>query len=247
MIKRIKDINVNYISYGNDGGREIVLLHGWGQNIEMMRPIGDSMCKNYHVTIVDLPGFGESEDLKKVWTLYDYVDCIHQLLTELNITKPILIGHSFGGKISLIYASMYEVSQMVLFGSPFQKDIQELSRKTKLLKQLKKVPGLNKLENVVKKHVGSTDYKNASPILREVMVGHVNLDITDIVKTISCPTLLVWGTMDEAVSIESARKLESLIPNAGLVTYDGCTHYAYLERLGQTVRVVRTFLESEEK
>ena len=42
----------------------------------------------------------------------------------------------------------------------------------KVLKSLKKVPGLNKLENTVKKYIGSTDYKNASPIMRQIMVSH---------------------------------------------------------------------------
>ncbi len=246
MIKKVKGTNVNYIRYGNEKGKEIVLLHGWGQNIEMMRPIGDSLCKDYHITIIDLPGFGESDELKTVWSLYDYVECIHELLKELGINKPVLIGHSFGGKISLLYGSKYSVEKMILFGSPFKKEIQKISMKTKVLKQLKKVPGLNKFENIVKKHVGSTDYRNASPIMRQVMVEHVNLDITEEVKKIKCPTLLVWGTLDEAVSLERAHELEELIPNAGLVEYEGCTHYAYLERLGQTVRVIRSFLESEE-
>ena len=53
----------------------------------MMRPIGDSLCKDYHITIIDLPGFGESDELKKVWTLYDYVECIRELLKELGIKK----------------------------------------------------------------------------------------------------------------------------------------------------------------
>ena len=107
MLKKVKDTNINYIRYGKETGKDIVLLHGWGQNIEMMRPIGDSLCKDYHITIIDLPGFGESDDLKTVWSLYDYVSYLKQLFEELNIEKPILLGHSFGGKISLIYASKY--------------------------------------------------------------------------------------------------------------------------------------------
>ena len=40
---KIKDTNINYINYGNNNGDTIVLLHGWGQNIEMMKPIGDKL------------------------------------------------------------------------------------------------------------------------------------------------------------------------------------------------------------
>ena len=59
---KIKDIDVNYIQYGK--GKDIILLHGWGQNIEMMKPIGDNLANNYRITIIDFPGFGESEEPK---------------------------------------------------------------------------------------------------------------------------------------------------------------------------------------
>ena len=78
--------------------------------------------------------------------------------------------------------------------------------------------------------------------MRKIMVEHVNLDITEQLKNIKCPTLIVWGTLDDAVPIERAHELEQLIPDAGLVVYEGCTHYAYLERLNQTVNVLWNFL-----
>ena len=128
MIKRIKNTDINYVDYGT-GKNTIVLLHGWGQNIEMMKPIGDRLSKNNRIIIVDLPGFGESKEPDTIWTMYDYTECIHELLESLKVKNPMLIGHSFGGKISLIYASKYDVSKLVLFGSPFKKEIKKLSLK----------------------------------------------------------------------------------------------------------------------
>ncbi|MCI5521891.1 MAG: alpha/beta hydrolase [Tenericutes bacterium] len=242
MYKTINNVNLNYINYGNKQKDTIVFLHGWGQNIEMMRPIADPFQKDFNIIIVDLPGHGQSSEPTYAWELYDFVSCIHELLESLKIKNPpILVGHSFGGKISLLYASTYAVKKLVLFGSPFRKEIKKPSLKTKVLKKLKTVPGLNKLEEFAKKHMGSVDYRNASPIMREVLVNHVNNDITENVKRIKCPTLIVWGTLDSAVSIDDAYLLESLISDSGVVTYEGCTHYAYLERLGQTINVLRSF------
>ena len=48
--------------------------------------------------------------------------------------------------------------------------------------------------------------------------------------------------MDEAVPIEDAYELESLISDSGVVVYEGCTHYAYLERLPQTIKVIKSFI-----
>ena len=236
-----QDIKINYIRYGK-GKDTIVLLHGWGQNIEMMKMVADPFESDYDIIIIDLPGHGKSEEPKRVYTLYDFVDCVKSLLDSLRIKNPILIGHSFGGKISLLYASMYEVKKLILFGSPFKCEIKKISLKTKMLKTAKKVPGLNKLEEFAKKHIGSTDYKNASPLMRQILVEHVNLDITDDVKKIKCPTLILWGTLDDAVPVERAYELENLISDAGVVIYENCTHYAYLERLGQTISVLKSFL-----
>ncbi len=240
----IKNVKINYIDYGNLKDGTILLLHGWGQNIEMMKSLGDSYANRYRILIMDLPGFGDSTEPKYAWTVHDYVDMVHIFLQKLKVENVIIMGHSYGGKIGLLYASQYNVTKLIVFGSPFKKEVKELSLKTKILKKLKKVPVLNKLEGVAKKHIGSTDYRNASPLMREVLVNTVNLDITDEVRKIKCPTLIIWGTLDKAVSVESAYELEKLIPDAGVVIYDGCTHYAYLERLQQTVNVVRIFLES---
>ena len=240
MQKHIKDVDINYTDSGSNE-KAVVLLHGWGQNIAMMKPIGDRL-KNNRVIIIDLPGFGESEEPKDIWSIYDYADCVHELLKSLKVENPILIGHSFGGKISLVYASKYKVDKLILFGSPFKKVIKKLSVKTRILKSLKKIPVLNKLEGFAKKHIGSRDYKSASETLRKILVEHVNLDITEEVKKITCPTLIVWGTNDSEVPISDAYELEKLISDAGVVEYEGCTHYAYLERLEQTIKVIKSFI-----
>lgn len=242
MLIKIKDININYERYGNKSGKTVVLLHGWGQNIEMMKPLGDPFVSNFDILILDLPGYGKSSEPNFDWQVTDYVECIRELFNQLKIENPILIGHSFGGKISLLYASKYKVFKLILLASPFKKEIEKLSVKVKLLKQLKKVPVLNKFEEFAKKHIGSTDYKNASPLMRKILVNTVNLDITEDVKKIKCPTIIIWGTNDEAVDVSRAYELEKLITDSAVIIYEDCTHYAYLERLGQTINIINSFI-----
>ena len=224
---KYKDININYIRYGKIEKQSVILLHGWGQNIEMMKPVGDSLTDN-DVIIIDLPG---------------HVEMIHELLKTLNIQNPILIGHSFGGKLSLLYASMYPVKKLILFGSPFKVKKNPNSLKVKTLKKLKTLPGLKNIAEIMKKHMGSTDYRNASPMMRDILVKHVNTDITENVKKITCPTIIIWGTNDAAVPITDAYDLEKLIKDSAVIPYEGCTHYAYLERLGQTNSIIKNFIK----
>lgn len=244
MLLHIKDTDVNYIRYGNAEGQTLVFLHGWGQNIQMMKPVADPFEEKFDLIILDLPGYGQSTEPKYPWTVEDYVECIKDLLDTLKVKNPTLIGHSFGGKISLLYASKYSVNQLILFGSPYKKEIEKLSLKTKTLKALKKVPGINKFENFAKKHIGSEDYRKASKVMREILVLTVNLDITEEVKKITAPTLIIWGSLDEAVDVQRAHELEQLIPGAGLIVYENCTHYAYLENLNQTIQVLNSFLNN---
>ena len=239
---KVNNVNINYINYGSKVGKDIVFLHGWGQNIQMMKMLADPLSKENNIVIVDLPGFGESTEPTYDWMVDDYVEAIKSLLESLKIKKPILVGHSFGGKISLLYSSKYEVEKLVVLGSPYKKEIEKLSLKTKMLKAAKKVPVLNKLEGFAKKHIGSTDYRNASEIMRKILVNTVNYDISSNLSKIKCPTLIIWGTNDEAVPIEDAYELEKITKDAAVIEYEGCSHYAYLERLNQTVNVLRSFI-----
>lgn len=237
------DINIHYKDFGDKSKDAIVFLHGWGQNIQMMEPIAKPLEKTNRIIIIDLPGFGESEEPKYVWTLEEFAEMVHALLEKLNVKNPYLVGHSFGGKISIIYTSKYDVNRLVLLSSPYKVKIKKVSTKVKILKALKKVPGLGTLAEVAKKHMGSTDYKNASPMMRDILVKHVNTDLTDIVKTIKVPTFIIWGDNDTAVDVEDAYELEELLQDAGLVVYEGCTHYAYLERAGQTINILKEFFK----
>lgn len=237
----IKNIDVNYIQYG-EGKKNVVLLHGWGQNIQMMDPIGKRLEKVAKVTIIDLPGHGESSEPETALTIYDYCDIVKELLDKLKIKKPILIGHSFGGRVSICFAAKYGAEKLILLGAPCIRKNTKVSAKTKVLKGLKKVPGLNKLEGFAKKHMGSRDYRNASPIMREILVNTVNEDLSDSARKIDCSTLLIWGDCDTEAPLEEAQELEKIMKDAGLVVYEGGTHYAYLEFINPVCNVIKTFI-----
>jgi len=241
MKKKIMDVNLNYTFSNISSDTTMVLLHGWGQNIEMMEPIGNKYKEKFNILIIDLPGFGKSEEPPYSWTIYDYVECIKKLIDYLKLSKIILIGHSFGGRLSLIYSSIYKVDKLVCLASPYCKEIKKLPLKTRIYKVIKKIPGLSWLANIMKNIIGSTDYKNSSEIMRGVLVQSINVEMVEDVKKIKCPTLLVWGTNDTAVPINRAYELEKLIKDSAVIKYEGATHYAYLERLNHLITVLDSF------
>ena len=237
----VDGININYIDYGNEDGKPLVLLHGCGQNIEMMKMIGDRFSKTNRIIIIDLPGFGLSDEPKEIMGVLGYTKIVKKILDNLNIKKPILIGHSFGGRISVKYASLYDTEKIILL-SPALRGHDKKGMKTKVLKKLKKVPGINKLEGWAKNHIGSRDYKAASPVMKQVLVETVNEDLSSDAKKIKVPTILIYGTLDSEVPYEDTKEYEKLIEDCGLIEYEGCTHYAYLENIDQTIRIIRNFI-----
>lgn len=238
---KIKNLEINLTQYGNKKGKNIVLLHGWGQSIEIMDILGKRLEKYFYITNIDMPGFGKSDKLDRAYTIYDYEETLGEILRNLKIKKPILIGHSFGGRISIIYASKNETEKLVLLAAPFRKVIKKLSLKVNILKALKKVPIINKLENFAKTKIGSNDYKKASPILRETLVNIVNEELIEQMKKIECPTLLIWGTKDIAVPIEEARYAKEIIKDAGLIELEDSTHYAFVEKKESVTKILLNF------
>ena len=236
----INNVNVNYIQYGE--GKDVLLLHGWGQNIQMMKPIGDNLCSNHRITIIDFPGFGESDEPSTPWTIDDYSLLIENLVRELNIRKPIVMGHSFGGRVAIHFSANNPIEKLVLFGSPCIRENKKLPLSTRILKKLKTLPGMDKLGEEMKKYIGSRDYKAASPIMRQTLVNVINEDLSSYARKIEEPTLLIWGEVDTEAPVDDARELEKIMTDAALIILPG-THYAYLENLGQVINILNSFLK----
>lgn len=229
------------------GTKDIVMLHGWGQNMEMMRPlalklINDKNFKNeYRITILDLPGFGSSTEPDMNTDVYQYTKLIEDFLNALNITNPIMIGHSFGGRLCIVYSSRNKTEKVILFGAPCIREYKP-TFKEKVLKTLKKIPFTKDLVELAKQYIGSTDYKNATPVMRTVLVNTINQDLSACAKKITAPTLLIWGTLDTAAPLELAKKLEAILKDGALIELPGATHYAYLERIDYVTNILINFI-----
>lgn len=235
---KIQDVNINYIQYGK--GKDILLLHGWGQNIEMMKPLGDAFFDRFRITIIDFPGFGKSEEPKEPWDIEKYNLMLEVFVKEVGIKKPIVIGHSFGGRVAIRYSARNPIEKLVLFGSPCIRISEELPLSVKLLKKLKTLPGMNSLGEYMKQYIGSRDYKAASPIMRQTLVDVVNEDLSKFAREIEEPTLLIWGEHDTEAPVNEAKELEKIMIDAALIILPG-THYAYLENLSRVISILNNF------
>ena len=94
--------------------------------------------------------------------------------------------------------------------------------------------------------VGSADYRNASPLMRQTMVRCINEDLTHLLKDNPVSTLLIWGAEDTATPLSDGQTMERLIPDAGLVVLEGAGHFAFAQQWVQCSRVLDVFLKPKE-
>jgi pimeloyl-ACP methyl ester carboxylesterase len=95
------------------------------------------------------------------------------------------------------------------------------------------------------KRYGSSDFQQVSGVMRDTFVKVVNQDLLDYAARITVSTLLFWGENDTDTPLWMGQKLEQTIPDAGLVVHKGAGHYAYLDKLTDTARVIDYFFKQD--
>lgn len=248
MEKLIDGIRINMTVKGS--GDYVFLLQGWGTSIELYEGLIDIISEKYTVVAADFPGFGKSEEPPIPWGAAEYARFVIKLIGEFSPKKVILAGHSHGGRtiIKLMSEPLpFEVEKIILFGSsgilPKRSFYKKL--KTRFYKLSRRILGVfnpGALERLRQK-MGSEDYRNATPIMRQCLVKLVNEDITPLISNISCPALLIWGENDDQTPLSDGQLMEKLMPDAGLVILKNAGHYAFLEQAYTFNRVIRSFLK----
>ncbi len=252
MKANIEGLNLNYICEGQ--GKDVLILHGWGACINTMMPIHNHLKEHFKVYTLDLPGFGESDEPKEVWGSHDYADFIKKFIDEMRISEVILIGHSHGGRISIVLSSQYTelVSQMILIDSAgvIPKRTKKYYFKVYTFKTLKKIYSTmfffvekeKRLEKFYKRF-GSTDYKASNGIMRQIMVKVVNDNLRPLLSDIKAQTLLVWGRNDEDTPVYMGEIMEREIKGSGLVVLENAGHFSYLDQFPRFKLIVDSFLK----
>ncbi len=255
MTKSINGQAIAYTSYGS-GDELFVILHGWGCSKELFAPIAEHIAKKYTVIIPDLCGFGESEEPSRPFSVEDYTDLFIEFIRSFGFKSVSLLGHSYGGRIIIKMFSKsalpFEIKKICLTDAAGIKPKKSVSQKLSLAcykcgRRILSLPPLKKLfPNAIdtwRKKRGSADFNNASEIMKKTLVLAVNEDLTDHLKSINVPTLLFWGTRDDATPLSDAKLMEKKIPDAGLVVLEGGSHFSFLENTPYYLRVLSSFFE----
>lgn len=256
----INGLNINYIDEGS--GQLLLMLHGWGSNIELFKGIIDFAKSKYHVVAMDMPGFGKSDEPKEPMNVDDYVNFVISFIKELYPSEKeiILLGHSMGGRIIIkLTSGMHDgriktdftVPKIVLTDAAGVKPVRSAAqnKRTKRYKFYKSIitkTGIAKAFpgtlDALQKKFGSADYAAASPIMRQSLVKVVNEDLVPYMPSVTMPALLIWGDLDTATPLSDGQQMEKLMPEAGLAVINGVGHYSFLENPVLYNKILGSFL-----
>lgn len=255
MFIELQGLKVFYEFAGE--GDTVILMHGWGGQVDSFKPVFDYLSKRYKVYAFDFPGFGRSDLPLKVWGIKEYGKFVMQFFESVHIEKANIIAHSFGGRVAIWLAANFPemVKKLVLIDSAGIKPKRTLKHhiKVTIAKTGKRIFPLSifgkygeRLLNSLYRLVGSKDYQQQTGVMRSTLVKVVNEDLRGFLPKIVAPTLLIWGENDKDVPVSYAKIMEKEINNAGLVIFKGAGHFSYLDKFTDFCLIVSKFLGDAE-
>ncbi len=215
-----RSFDISYEIVNPSAKKDFVVLHGWGSNKELMKNAFSSFLGEYRHIYIDLPGFGKSTNDYELRT-DDYYQIVNEFLKQLNSSKDIIAGHSYGGKV----ATLLNPKNLVLLSSAGVLEEKSFDTKLKIFiaKTFNKL-GLKKFTKIFR----SDDVNTMSENMYATFKNVVDEDFTSSFSAFKNSALIFWGEKDTATSLSSGKKIASLIDNSTFISYDG-DHYFFLK------------------
>lgn len=201
-------------------GKNLLFLHGYLASKECFASEIDYFSNRYRVTALDFPGFGNAEPLIAPWGVEEYANWLKAAMKELSLNAPLVIAHSFGGRVA-IKANCFE--KMLLTGCAGV-----VSHGLSYHVKVKTYRIVKRFSPKLAKSFGSAEYRTLSPLMRESYKKIVNEDLRKDAKRIDCPVLYVYGRQDSTTPPSLGKKLARATRGSLLALIEG-GHFAYLD------------------
>ena len=258
----IDNIKTNYRIAGS--GPAVLVLHGWGSSYDSWKKMQDLLAKEGFFSICpDLPGFGKSQDPPPSWNLENYLNFVEKFIEKTSdiykdFKKPFfLLGHSFGGRISIKMANRNpeKLKKLILCNAAGIKirpgiktmlllSIAGLGNLVFSIKPLRKVK--DSFRNFFYMSLRKRDYVKANRTMKEVMKNILKEDLRPLLPDIKTETLIVWGKKDKIVPVKCAYIFKKEIKDAKLVILPASHHSPHLESPEILSKKISEFLKNNE-
>lgn len=226
---------------------KIIILHGWARTLDKWQPFLDALKKKgISADLLKIPGL--TEKLEKVWGLSDYIKWLKNI-TDKEKDKVILIGHSNGGKISLVFTNQYpeKVEKLILIDSAgiyhneLPLKIKRMVFKT-IAKIGKKLTSSEMFKNLLYKLARESDYKALDKNTKQTMINLISSNLKLILPQIKIPTLIIWGANDKTTPLSDGITMNELIKNSKLKIIEGARHSPMFTNTAEVADIILKYL-----
>lgn len=234
-----------------DGEPSALLLHGWRRTHEDFARVADALA-NHGVSslALDLPGFGATPAPAAPMGARGYAAQLTELVASAasSGTRPVLVGHSFGGRVAVCLAAACPgaIGGLVLTGVPLVRTSTPRGATSRRYRALRAGARLGVVSEArleaARRRFGSADYRAATGIVRDVLVATVSESYDDELASLRCPVALVWGSQDTTAPLEMARAAQRIVPAATLEVLEGIGHLVPTEAPDRLAAAVVTML-----
>lgn len=213
--------------------KNIILLHGWGASCKKLEPLAGNLRTNrWSVMNLRLPGFDLAQP-KISWEVSDYAKyVINQASKRFAKQKYFIFGHSFGGRIAIMMASMQtsNLEGIVLCATGGLSKGNASKRfiflvLAKIGKALTPwMSAAHFYRKLLYRVAGEHDYERATGIMKETLQRVVEEDLKPNLTKIKLPTLILWGRVDKVTPLKDALAAKNGIKKSELIIFDDEGH-----------------------
>lgn len=256
---KIDGQKIFFITAGEESKTPLLIIHGLGMSSGFWINNVDILAGKRRVIAIDLPGFGHSDKNKKNYSVKNYAVFINKFLAQQKISKVMLLGHSIGGAVSILYTIQYpeQVEKLILVDSEGVKNVKNDS----FLKVVK-IPIIGDIlfimrdRDMIRKSLQTDIFYNPH-FVTELFVQEVNhgsrdaflsllrnsIDLTDELNKIQCQTLLIWGENDKLYPVDNAHVFNEKIKNTYLIVFSESGTCSNIEKFDAFNEAVIKFME----
>lgn len=251
MEERIIDINgIKVFTRIGGAGTPFLILHGWGGCSDSWLKVQENLIKHFQVFVLDLPGFGKSGLPPRPWDVQDYTEFVIDFLQAYNIKEFYLLGHSFGGRISMKLSVQYldGVKKLILVDSAgaqakkkkfFKKILSSIASFVSIFSIL---PGFQLFRRFFYRYIiRSTDYLKVMGVMKETFLKVISEDLSYCLEKIKAKTLVIWGERDNVTPLKDGRFIQLKIKNSELKIIPS-NHNPHLEIPEELSKIILDFL-----
>lgn len=245
-----------------DSAQSIVILHGLLGSSDNWFTLGKQLGEQYKVILLDQRNHGLSEQ-SDVWNYEVMVSDLHEFITESQLQKPIIIGHSMGGKVAMLYAGKYPESLSKLIVVDIAPRYYPPHHQT-ILEGLHSIPldtltSRQEADTILASHIPATDtrqflLKNLYRKPDNTFAWRMNLEvitahIEEVGKAFPADlryagkALFIRGEKSDYITQQDEQDIQTFFPQAKIATVADAGHWVQAEQPQRFMEVLLPFIE----